>query len=78
MLDYVPVSVSRQFSYKFKDFPNIVILQRGVLGKVEQYYVKKNIKCVERLIITSSYGLKMPLLSVLIVPKISVLSYKTG
>ena len=36
-----PVSVSRQFSYKFKDFFNIVILQRGVLGKVEQYYVKK-------------------------------------
>ena len=36
----VPVSVSRQFSYKFKDFLNIVILQRGVLGKVE-HYVKK-------------------------------------
>uniref|UniRef100_A0A1X7UBF0 Helitron helicase-like domain-containing protein n=1 Tax=Amphimedon queenslandica TaxID=400682 RepID=A0A1X7UBF0_AMPQE len=36
-----PVSVSRQFSHKFKDFFNIVILQRGVLGKVEQYYVKK-------------------------------------
>ena len=33
-----PVSVSRQFSDKFKDFFNIVILQRG---KVEQYYVKK-------------------------------------
>uniref|UniRef100_A0A1X7TKE2 Helitron helicase-like domain-containing protein n=1 Tax=Amphimedon queenslandica TaxID=400682 RepID=A0A1X7TKE2_AMPQE len=26
---------------KFKDFFNIVILQRGVLGKVEQYYVEK-------------------------------------
>uniref|UniRef100_A0A1X7VG12 Helitron helicase-like domain-containing protein n=1 Tax=Amphimedon queenslandica TaxID=400682 RepID=A0A1X7VG12_AMPQE len=36
-----PVSVLRQFSYKFKDFFNIVILQRGVLGKVEQYYVTK-------------------------------------
>uniref|UniRef100_A0A1X7TKH3 Helitron helicase-like domain-containing protein n=1 Tax=Amphimedon queenslandica TaxID=400682 RepID=A0A1X7TKH3_AMPQE len=38
------VSVSRQFSYKFKDFFNIVILQRGVLGNVEQYYVKKEIQ----------------------------------
>ena len=28
-----PVSVSRQFSYKFKDFFNIVILQRGILAK---------------------------------------------
>uniref|UniRef100_A0A1X7UYM4 Uncharacterized protein n=1 Tax=Amphimedon queenslandica TaxID=400682 RepID=A0A1X7UYM4_AMPQE len=36
-----PVLVSRQFSYKFKDFINKVILQRGVLGKVEQNYVKK-------------------------------------
>uniref|UniRef100_A0A1X7VHV1 Helitron helicase-like domain-containing protein n=1 Tax=Amphimedon queenslandica TaxID=400682 RepID=A0A1X7VHV1_AMPQE len=27
--------------YLRKDFFNIVILQRGVLGKVEQYYVKK-------------------------------------
>ena len=71
-----PVSVSRQFSYKFKDFFNVVILQRCVLGKVEQ--LKMNIKCVERLIITSSYGLKMRLLSVLIVLKMSVLSYKTG
>uniref|UniRef100_A0A1X7V2U0 Helitron helicase-like domain-containing protein n=1 Tax=Amphimedon queenslandica TaxID=400682 RepID=A0A1X7V2U0_AMPQE len=36
-----PVSISRQFSYKFKDFFNKVILQTGVQGKVEQYYVKK-------------------------------------
>ena len=70
-----PVSVSRQFSYKFKDFFNIVILQRGVLRNI---MLKKNIKCVEHLIITSSYGLKMLLLLVLIVPKKSVLSYKTG
>uniref|UniRef100_A0A1X7SKZ1 Helitron helicase-like domain-containing protein n=1 Tax=Amphimedon queenslandica TaxID=400682 RepID=A0A1X7SKZ1_AMPQE len=62
--------------YLRKDFFNIVILQRGVLGEVEQYYVKKNIKCVERLIITSSYGLKMLLLSVSIVQKKPVLSYK--
>ena len=27
-----PVSGSRQFSYKFKDFFNIVIFQRGVLA----------------------------------------------
>uniref|UniRef100_A0A1X7UC69 Helitron helicase-like domain-containing protein n=1 Tax=Amphimedon queenslandica TaxID=400682 RepID=A0A1X7UC69_AMPQE len=39
-----PNSVSRQFSYKFKDFFNIVILQRGVVGKVEQYYVQKEYK----------------------------------
>uniref|UniRef100_A0A1X7VGR7 Uncharacterized protein n=1 Tax=Amphimedon queenslandica TaxID=400682 RepID=A0A1X7VGR7_AMPQE len=58
------------------DFLNIVILQRGVLGEVEQYYVKKNIKCVECLIITSSYGLKMLLLSVSIVQKKPVHSYK--
>uniref|UniRef100_A0A1X7VG38 Uncharacterized protein n=1 Tax=Amphimedon queenslandica TaxID=400682 RepID=A0A1X7VG38_AMPQE len=40
--------------------------------------LKKNIKCVERLIITSSYGLIMLLLSVLIVLKKSVLLYKIG
>uniref|UniRef100_A0A1X7TCX3 Helitron helicase-like domain-containing protein n=1 Tax=Amphimedon queenslandica TaxID=400682 RepID=A0A1X7TCX3_AMPQE len=43
-LDYVLrnlVSISQQFSYKFKDFYDIAILQRGVLVKVEQYYVKK-------------------------------------
>uniref|UniRef100_A0A1X7SSH2 Uncharacterized protein n=1 Tax=Amphimedon queenslandica TaxID=400682 RepID=A0A1X7SSH2_AMPQE len=38
--------------------------------------LKKNIKYVERHIITSSYGLKMLLLLVLIVQKKSVLSYK--
>ena len=67
-----PVSVSRQFSYKYKDFFNIVILQRSNI------MLKKNIKCVEHLIITSSFGLKMLLLLVLIVLKKSVLSYKTG
>uniref|UniRef100_A0A1X7U7S1 Helitron helicase-like domain-containing protein n=1 Tax=Amphimedon queenslandica TaxID=400682 RepID=A0A1X7U7S1_AMPQE len=71
-----PVSVSQQFSYKMKNFFNIVIHQRGVLGKVEQYYVKKNIKCVVRLIITSSYGLKILLLSVSIIQNKSVPSYK--
>uniref|UniRef100_A0A1X7UJT0 Helitron helicase-like domain-containing protein n=1 Tax=Amphimedon queenslandica TaxID=400682 RepID=A0A1X7UJT0_AMPQE len=35
------ISVSRQFTYKFKDFFNIVFLQIGILGKLEQYYVKK-------------------------------------
>uniref|UniRef100_A0A1X7UER1 Uncharacterized protein n=1 Tax=Amphimedon queenslandica TaxID=400682 RepID=A0A1X7UER1_AMPQE len=54
---------------------NVVILQRGVLGKVEQYHIKKNIKCVEHLI-TSSNGLKMLPLLVLIVQIKSVLSYK--
>uniref|UniRef100_A0A1X7TD74 Helitron helicase-like domain-containing protein n=1 Tax=Amphimedon queenslandica TaxID=400682 RepID=A0A1X7TD74_AMPQE len=61
--------------YLRKDFFN-VILQRGVLGKEEQYMLKQNIKCVEHLIITSYYGLKMLLLSVLIVQKKSVLLYK--
>uniref|UniRef100_A0A1X7TMP7 Uncharacterized protein n=1 Tax=Amphimedon queenslandica TaxID=400682 RepID=A0A1X7TMP7_AMPQE len=51
------------------------IVQRGFLGKLKQNYVKKIIKCVEHLIITSSYKLKMLPLLVLIVQKKSVLSY---
>uniref|UniRef100_A0A1X7T433 Helitron helicase-like domain-containing protein n=1 Tax=Amphimedon queenslandica TaxID=400682 RepID=A0A1X7T433_AMPQE len=62
--------------YFRQDFFNMVILQRGVLGKVQQYYVEQIIKCMEHLIITSSYGLKMLLLSVSFVQKKSVLSYK--
>uniref|UniRef100_A0A1X7V2M9 Uncharacterized protein n=1 Tax=Amphimedon queenslandica TaxID=400682 RepID=A0A1X7V2M9_AMPQE len=61
--------------YLRKDFFNVVILQRGVLGKVEQYYVKKEYQIHGRLIITFFYGLKMLLLLVLIVQKKSVLSY---
>uniref|UniRef100_A0A1X7VWB5 Uncharacterized protein n=1 Tax=Amphimedon queenslandica TaxID=400682 RepID=A0A1X7VWB5_AMPQE len=53
------------------------ILQRGFLGKVQQYYVKKEYKFVEHLSITSSYGLKKHLLSVSIVLKKSVSSYQT-
>uniref|UniRef100_A0A1X7U2H6 Helitron helicase-like domain-containing protein n=1 Tax=Amphimedon queenslandica TaxID=400682 RepID=A0A1X7U2H6_AMPQE len=62
--------------YFRQDFFDMVILQRGVLGKVQQYYVEQIIKCMECLIINSSYGLKMLLLSVSFVQKKSVLSYK--
>uniref|UniRef100_A0A1X7UYJ2 Uncharacterized protein n=1 Tax=Amphimedon queenslandica TaxID=400682 RepID=A0A1X7UYJ2_AMPQE len=50
--------------------------KRGVLGNVEQYYVKKEYQSVKRLIITSSYGLKMLLLSVVIIQMKSIVSYK--
>ena len=36
-----PISVSRQFSYKFHDFFNIVIMKWAVLGTVDHYYLKK-------------------------------------
>ena len=36
-----PISVSRQFSYKFHDFFNIVIMKWAVLGMVDHYYWKK-------------------------------------
>ena len=36
-----PISVSRQFSYKFHDFFNIVIMKWAVLGTVDHYYWKK-------------------------------------
>uniref|UniRef100_A0A1X7UPT8 Helitron helicase-like domain-containing protein n=1 Tax=Amphimedon queenslandica TaxID=400682 RepID=A0A1X7UPT8_AMPQE len=42
--DYVRMALfpyCYNFSYKFIDFFNKVILQKGVLGKVEQYYVTK-------------------------------------
>ena len=36
-----PISVSRQFSYKFHDFFNIVIMKWAVLGTVDHYYWKE-------------------------------------
>ena len=36
-----PISVSRQFSYKFHDIFNIVIMKWAVLGKVDHYYWKE-------------------------------------
>uniref|UniRef100_A0A1X7VU67 Uncharacterized protein n=1 Tax=Amphimedon queenslandica TaxID=400682 RepID=A0A1X7VU67_AMPQE len=47
-------------------------------AKLSNIILNKIIKCMERLIITSSYGLKMLLLSVSIVQKKSVHSYKIG
>ena len=35
-----PISVSQQFSYKFHDFFNIVIMKWAVLGTVDHYYWK--------------------------------------
>ena len=36
-----PISVSRKFSQKFRDFFNTVLLQGQVLGEVSQYFWKK-------------------------------------
>ena len=36
-----PISVSQQFSYKFHDFFNTVIMKWGVLGTVDHYYWKE-------------------------------------
>ena len=36
-----PISVSQQFSYKFHDFFNIVIMKWAVLGTVDHYYWKE-------------------------------------
>ena len=36
-----PISVSRQFSYKFHNFFNIVIMKWAVLGTVDHYYWKE-------------------------------------
>ena len=36
-----PLSVSRQFSYKFKSFFKIVVRNNAILGTVDHYYWKK-------------------------------------
>uniref|UniRef100_A0A1X7UBH0 Helitron helicase-like domain-containing protein n=1 Tax=Amphimedon queenslandica TaxID=400682 RepID=A0A1X7UBH0_AMPQE len=64
--------------YLRKDFFNIVILQRGVLGKVEQYYVKKEYQMRGAPHYHILLWIRMLQLSVLIVQKKSVLSYKIG